>query len=197
MSVKPRQERAVRTRDHILRATTECLVDHGHTGTTMQRVQSHTGVSRGTLTYHFGSIHSLLAASIHFIAEQQLGEIRQAIEESGPPIDAQATVRLLHPFMSGQLFTAGLELWTAARTSSDLRAELLPAERKVGRELRRALSPGVPREDLDVLLALFRGLAVTSILRPEPDAAAVALHRWAEQVDWVRNEVYERRPHSH
>lgn len=186
MLEQPRQERAVRTRLAILRAAVSVLVERGHAGTTMQRVQDRAEVSRGTLTHHFASISSLLAAAIHYIAERQVAELDAVIAAEPAPASARDVVRLLHPFMSGTLFIAGLELWSAARTSAELQAELLPAERELGKHLRRHVQGHLSDVDFGMLLALFRGLAVTSVLRTDPAKAQAELERWASLVDGDR-----------
>lgn len=149
----------------------------------MQRVQDTANVSRGTLTHHFSSIHALLAAAIQHIAAGQLAEISRLVHAGKQPSSAHEVVDLVRPFMSGTLFIAGLELWSAARTDAELKVAVLPAEQRLGAELRRLLGPAVGRRDLEMLFALFRGLAVTSILREDLTADSAILERWADLVD--------------
>lgn len=153
----------------------------------MQRVQDKANVSRGTLTHHFDSIHALLAAAIQHIASGQLAEITDLVEAGNEPSSAHDVVDLVRPFMSGTLFMAGLELWSAARTDPGLKAAVLPAEQRLGAELRRLLSPAIDRLDLEMLFSLFRGLAVTSILRDEAVTESAVLDRWADLVDGPGN----------
>ena len=89
--------------------------------------------------------------------------------------------------MSGPLFLAGLELWQAARTEPALRAALLPAERRVGAAVRQLLDELFPgsrwgRVELDGLLALYRGLALTSVLRSDGDLDRQVLQLWVDGV---------------
>lgn len=149
----------------------------------MQRVQDTAGVSRGTLTHHFDSIHALLAAAIQHIANEQLTEITSLVDTGRKPASAHDVVDLVRPFMSGTLFIAGLELWSAARTDAPLKAALLPAEQRLGKEVRRLLTPAVARDDLEMLFSLFRGLAVTSILREDQTIESAVLERWADLID--------------
>jgi AcrR family transcriptional regulator len=173
----------VRTRARLLDAAVQCLVEDGYAGTTMQRVQAAAGVSRGTLTHHFSSMHELLVAAIRHVATGQLAELQSLLRS-----DAGDPIPLLHRFMSGPMFLAGLELWVAARTNPALREALVPAEREFGQALREVLggAPGSPvttleRPDLEVLLSLLRGLAITSVLREDPAMDARVLERWAEK----------------
>ena len=185
----------MRTRALLIASAIECLVEHGHAGTTMQRVQDKAGVSRGTLTHHFDSIHALLAAAIQQIAAGQLTEITALVEAGNEPASARDVVDLVRPFMSGTLFIAGLELWSAARTNPSLRAAVVPAEQHLGRELRRLLGQMISRLDLEMLFSLFRGLAVTSILRDDAAMDSAVLDRWADLVDG-RGPAEVDRPHG-
>jgi hypothetical protein len=104
---------------------------------------------------------------------------------------AASEVDLLHHVMSGPLFLAGLELWQAARTEPALRAALLPAERRVGGAVRQLLDELFPgshwgRVELDGLLALYRGLALTSVLRSDGDLDRQVLQLWVDGVNAPR-----------
>ncbi len=190
MSPAPRQARSARTRERLLDATVACLVAHGHAGTTMQRVQREADVSRGALIHHFATMDDLLVAAIHHMARRQFDELRHALtsldERSS---DRGATVHLLHSFMSGPLFLAGLELWMAARTTATLRDALVPLERELGRDLRATLvrpstsrAPRLDADDLEELLVTLRGLTLTSVLRESPALEHQLLDRWIARV---------------
>lgn len=190
---RPSQDRGVRTRQRLLDATVACLVDHGYAGTTMQRVQIEARVSRGALVHHFASMDELLVGAIHHVAQRQLDELRLAFASLGDGVDERArSVRLLHSFMSGPLFLAGLELWMAARTNPSLRTALAPVERELGREIRAVIAGETVNTgcleppDLDELLVVLRGLAITSVLRPVPDLEIRLIERWSARVWQVR-----------
>ncbi|MDV2475938.1 TetR/AcrR family transcriptional regulator [Rhodococcus zopfii] len=187
--IKRRQLRWQATRATLMAATVKSLVEHGYAGTTMQRVQAYAGVSRGTLTHHFGSMQDLLVAAIHHVAEEQLEQITTLLKERAPKQGPDELVQILHRFMSGPMFVAGLELWLAARTDDSLRAALAPTEREFGHKMRAVLQQsgiggdGTPitRDDLESLFVLFRGLAVTHILREDDGFELRLLHLWADQ----------------
>jgi AcrR family transcriptional regulator len=179
---RTQQERREDTRARLLAATIDCLVQHGYAGTTTQRVQDRAGLSRGALLHHFATKEALLVAAVSHVADAQISAVRA--EAAG---GATSEVELLHHVMSGPLFLAGLELWQAARTDPALRAALLPAERRVGAAVRELLDELFPRShgrriDVDGLLALYRGLALTSVLRPDPDLDRQVLGLWVERV---------------
>jgi AcrR family transcriptional regulator len=178
---RSQQERREDTRARLLAATIECLVEHGYAGTTTQRVQDRAGLSRGALLHHFATKEALLVAAVSHVADRQIDAVR-----AEAPRGAASEVELLHHVMSGPLFLAGLELWQAARTEPTLRAALLPAERRVGaavRELLTELFPAVDgRIEVHGLLALYRGLALTSVLRPDADLDRRVLDLWVDRI---------------
>ena len=189
-SAKVRQTRWLHTRGALLDATVTSLVRHGHSGTTMARIQEYAGVSRGSLTHHFGSMQELLVAAISHVAEGQLAQVTQVAETLAPGYDPDNLVGLLHKFMSGPMFVAGLELWLAARTDDALRRALMPVEKDFGYRMRNALQdrgvvgPGarISRADLETLFVLLRGLAVTQILREDDTTQRRILSDWADQL---------------
>jgi len=179
---RTQQERREDTRARLLAATIDCLVEHGYAGTTTQRVQDRAGLSRGALLHHFATKEALLVAAVSHVADAQIRAVR-AEAAAG----AASEVELLHHVMSGPLFLAGLELWQAARTEPALRAALLPAERRVGAAVRELLDELFPpprgrRIEIDGLLALYRGLALTSVLRPDADVDRRVLDLWVDRV---------------
>ncbi|MFE3899752.1 TetR/AcrR family transcriptional regulator [Streptomyces sp. NPDC059153] len=185
---RTQQQRREETRQRLLDATIDCLVEHGFAGTTTQRVQERAGVSRGALLHHFASKADLLAAATHHVAELRLAHIRA--ETDGGAAHPEHGLALLRTAMSGPHFLAGLELWLAARTDPGLKAALLPAEREVGAAQRAVISdifgPKVAaREDFamfcESLLVLHRGLALTSVLREDPAFGDEMLRLWAER----------------
>lgn len=174
---RTQQQRRADTRARLLAATIDCLVEHGYAGTTTQRVQDRAGVSRGALLHHFATKEALLVAAVSHVADGQIARVRAEAATGSPA----GEVELLRQVMSGPLFLAGLELWQASRTEPALRAALLPAERRVGAAVRE-LFPGHDRTRLEGLLALYRGLALTSVLRSDPDLDRDVLQLWVDRV---------------
>lgn len=182
MTVEPRQERAVRTREQILSGAVDVLVEHGYAGMTMQRVQSAAGVSRGALTHHFASMSEIAVAAVDFIAENQAEEIRGALT---PDISIAEAVEVIHEITRRPTYVAGLQLWIAARTEPTLRAALQPGAHRLFGELRDVLAPFSAHLDnhrfgvfLDGLLSLLRGLAIGAVLRDRPDREKQILTAW-------------------
>lgn len=165
------------------------LVEHGYAGTTTQRVQERVGVSRGALLHHFGSKAELFAAAVHHIADLRIEDIRAVAGQAGTGPDAlRKIVFAIHESMSGPAFQAAMELWTAARTDDELRAALLPAERRLGHALREVFDqaaaiadPATARVEFESLLALLRGLELVRILRQDATLATAVIEQWLDR----------------
>jgi AcrR family transcriptional regulator len=161
-----------------VRATVESLVELGYAHTTTQEVQRRAGVSRGALTHQFTSKAELVLAAVDHLYEEFSASVREAAAEL--PEESAARVRLgvelVWQRFHGPLFVAAMELWTAARTDPELRAALLPHERRLGVQLRR-LAFEVFGEEVSrhpaaesmyqVLLTSMRGQAMTYALQPD------------------------------
>nr|WP_265808208.1 TetR/AcrR family transcriptional regulator [Nocardia zapadnayensis] len=179
----------------MLDATIRCLVEHGYAGTTTQRIQEAAGVSRGALLHHFPSKSELLVAAIHHIADIRLRHLGEVVADLGDGPDALAQlVQAIRSAMTGPPFQAALELWAASRTDTQLRAALLPAEKRLGSALRTFFcrhagiaDPEVARTAFESLMALVRGLELTRLMRADPTVADRIVADWLHSVDRLRD----------
>ncbi|SFO27736.1 transcriptional regulator, TetR family [Pseudonocardia ammonioxydans] len=185
-----RKQQREQTRAQLLDAAVFCLVEYGYAGTTTQRVQDRVNVSRGALSHHFGSKADLLVAAIHHIADERLELLRAAADGIEPGPDAlPQVVAAISAAMSGPPFLAALELWVSARTDPELRAALLPPERRLGQALRDIFDkataeaePEATRQAFESLLIFLRGLAITGILRRDDCAVDEAVGYWMSRM---------------
>lgn len=185
-----RAEQKELTRQRLLDATIASLVTHGYAGTTTQRIQEAAGVSRGALLHHFGSKSELLVAAIHHVADlrlQQVTDMTEGFDRAPDPL--RAMVAAIRSAMSGPHFQAALELWSASRTDPLLADALLPAERRLGRELRSIFDEHAGIEDpeqrrvtFESLMALVRGLELTRHLRADRAVADAVVENWLATV---------------
>ena len=180
-------ERRAATRAALVRATVESLVELGYARTTTQEVQRRAGVSRGALTHQFTSKAELMLAAVDHLYEEFSASVREAAvalpEESAARV--RLGVELVWERFHGPLFVAAMELWTAARTDAELRAALLPHERRLGVQL-RALAFEVFGEQVarhpaaeamyQVLLTSMRGQAMTYALQPDAPRSQYLQH---------------------
>lgn len=182
-------ERRAATRSALVRATVECLVELGHAGTTTQEVQRRAGVSRGALTHHFATKSELVIAAMDELYEEFSRSVREAAVDlpGEPTARVREGIELVWERFHGTLFVAAMELWTAARTDAELRAALLPHERRLGTQLRR-LAVEVFGEEVaghpsaealyQVLLTSMRGQAMTYALQPDAPRTGPHLQHW-------------------
>ncbi|MEU1521602.1 TetR/AcrR family transcriptional regulator [Nocardia rhamnosiphila] len=194
-AIPTRKEQHARTRAALLDATIRCLVEHGYAGTTTQRIQEAAGVSRGALLHHFPSKAELLVAAIHHIADIRLRHLGEVAADLGDGPEALAQlVRAIRSAMTGPPFQAALELWAASRTDTQLRAALLPAEKRLGSALRVLFrqhagiaDPEAARTAFESLMALVRGLELTRLMRADPTVADRIVDDWLLSVDRLRD----------
>lgn len=192
--IATRREQHARTHEALLDATMRCLVEHGYAGTTTQRIQEAAGVSRGALLHHFPSKSELLVAAIHHIADIRLRHFGEVVADLGDGPEALAQlVRAIRSAMTGPPFQAALELWAASRTDTQLRAALLPAEKRLGSALRAMFrqhagiaDPEAARTAFETLMALVRGLELTRLMRADPTMADRIVDDWLHSVDRLR-----------
>ena len=196
------QERSRGTRQRLLTATVECLVEHGWAGTTTTLVAEHAGVSRGAQLHHFPTRADLVAAAVHHLAHCRGEEIRAEAatlprDQPGDPAAVarrvSRTVDLLAGMFTGPLYAAALEVWVAARTDPGLREALLPVEAQLGQQMHRLTlellgadesMPGV-RESVQATLDLMRGLGVANLLTNDAARRTRLLRVWKRQLTAV------------
>lgn len=190
-----RKEQRARTHERLLDATIHSLVTYGYAGTTTQKIQDGAGVSRGALLHHFSSKQELLVAAIHHIADLRVREFSEQVAGlDGSPEALPQMVAAFTSVMSGPPFQAGIELWSASRTDTELRDALLPAERKLGLTMRERFNEHSGIEDpeaakiaFESLMALLRGLELTSIMRPDQTIADRVVGEWLASVQRLRS----------
>ena len=174
-------ERSARTREKILDATVTSLVEQGYRGTTISRVTELAGTSRGAYQHHFSVKSQVVIAAIEYLSQQRILEVRREAEQLSirETFDRGAVLDLIWSTLSGRLYDAATELWMAARTDEVLRAALIPAERRIGHELRellRDLLDAHSTQDLerrlDFATDAMRGLALRRPLLGDHETTA-------------------------
>lgn len=175
-SGRPLQARARATRQALLDAALECLVELGYAATSTTEVARRAGVSRGAQLHHFPTKQELLAAALDHLLERRVDEYRKAFSQLATGVDRRdAAIDLLWRMYDGDSFVAWAELWVAARTDADLRAVLLDVDRKLDEATaavyREVLPPG-PDDDPALAnlgrvfaFALMDGLAFHRMVR--------------------------------
>jgi AcrR family transcriptional regulator len=174
-------ERSAATREALLDATLECLVQDGYANTTTARVAERAGVSRGAHLHHFQTRDALLAAAADHLTRRRGERLLEAADALPDGADrVRRGLDLLWDSYANPLYQATLDLWTHGRTDAELREHLIPIERQLDRqtmELSRHLFPAqAGRPDFERLvelaLATIRGLVVLDTLHAGGTRAA-------------------------
>ncbi|MGN6161251.1 MAG: TetR/AcrR family transcriptional regulator [Marmoricola sp.] len=185
----PQEERTRAMRHRLLEATIDCLVEYGWSGTSTTLVSERAGVSRGAQLHHFPTKHSLVFAAVEHLTVMRGAELAEAARKlPRSKHTPRAVLGLLADHMTSPVFTAALELWVAARTDPELRAEVVRLEQRVGREMHRLTvellgadesRPGT-REVIQATLDLIRGLGLANTIADDRRRRNQILDRWAE-----------------
>jgi AcrR family transcriptional regulator len=180
-------ERSERTRELLLDATVECLVELGYARTTVQEICRRAGLSRGAQQHHFTTKAELMTSALRHLFGRLSTQILTATAEL-PPGPERIAVGIDHLWAaySGALSTAAVELWVAARTDEELRGSLLPVDRALGHATlefyRQILGAEVDEQRLETVLFLtvnlIRGLALDAMIGGDPGRRTALLAEW-------------------
>lgn len=182
-----REQQKQATRVRILNSAMTCLMDLGVARTTTLEVQRRAAVSRGALLHHFPTHADLLCAVVDAIVVRNEDAVRKHLRRKakrGDPVED--AIHTLVDSMREPSFLAELELWVVARTDTELREALVAAERKALRDRMRVLDEifaplsAFPAYELVVSTSteFVRGLAVSGILRSNPQSVKALTQQW-------------------
>lgn len=175
------------TRDRILDAAVQSLIEQGAARTTTLEVQKKAGVSRGALLHHFPTHAELLSATVNDLVrrnEQSVFELQEKLHNA--PDAVERAIRALALMMGQPPFMAELELWALARTDEGLRAALVKVERDARKESERVLralfAPVADRPGHDAVIAMttdfLRGFVLSGVLRRNPVRRQQMISNW-------------------
>jgi AcrR family transcriptional regulator len=170
-------ERRAATRAALLDATIASLVEEGYANTTTRGVAERAEVTPGALQHHFATKIELMAEARRRISTKIIEEVLAQGDLTGLPLleRSERLLDLMWELYTGPLFQAGMELWIAARTDAELRANLVEVQH-MGGEFIAAVGPTVYPEvgeqiGVTELIATgdatLRGLAVLRFVNPQ------------------------------
>lgn len=176
---RTQQERRAATRQALLDAALETLVDVGVAGFTTTEVVTRAGTSQGALFKHFPSKADLWTATI----EHLFAALRTAFEAEVSAVapedrSAHVAVDLLWRQMHDERLGAAFELYTAARTDTVLQASLEPVVRdhvaRIHELSALVLPPEIAADDADAFAGLvdlvvlaMQGLVIDDMAAPD------------------------------
>lgn len=154
---RTQEERSSATRQRLLDATIDCLVELGYAATTTTVIAERAEVSRGAQLHHYPTKSALVAAALeHLAAQLGRGFAHRARGLAAGGDRTSAAVDALWDGYGTPLFAAWVELWVAARTDAELQAEIAPLEARLTTAVSGVLGDlfGVEERSPDVDAAL-------------------------------------------
>ncbi|GAB2882600.1 TetR/AcrR family transcriptional regulator [Nocardioides pacificus] len=157
--------------------TVEALSELGYARTTTAEISRRSGISQGGLFRHFPTRPALIVAAADEVRARQFDGFRAGLARLGEVTVAEC-LRLLREACRAPVNAAWYELLVAARTDTELRAELAPMVARYHEEilaLGRSLpiADVIPEAEVDSVLLgvvhLLDGEALTAVLCPHPE----------------------------
>ncbi|MDS9469327.1 TetR family transcriptional regulator C-terminal domain-containing protein [Paracoccus sp. MBLB3053] len=130
-------------RAELIRATLDCIADHGIQGTTVRAVASYAGVSIGLIRHHFMSKENMIRAAYRETVEMLTRKGRDVIEASDlPPHDRLA--RFVAASIGGEVSDPRLlSLWAAFMSQVNVDQEMARIHDEGHLPYRTAIEPMV------------------------------------------------------
>jgi len=184
----PQQDRSRATRQALLTAAVECLVEYGWAASTVAVVAGRAGVSRGAAQHHFPTREALMTAAIEHVTEARDVAIRRELAELPPgALDVAAALDIIVGWFTDQTFRAALEVWVAALADPVLHALVVPLETRTGRQVHRGAvellgadeSVDGVREMVQATLDMARGLGLANLLTDDSARRKRIVEQWA------------------
>ena len=123
LAVDGRALRGQATRDRIVDAAREVLVEHGHGGTSTREVADRAGVRLSLVHYHFGGKQGLLVEVLERENEQLLARQRELYAAPGPLAEKwRIACDLLDDDIKSGYVRVLWELWSAGLADPELAA---------------------------------------------------------------------------
>ena len=190
-SRRSQEERSAATRQLLLDATIDCLIELGYAGTSTTEIVRRAGVSRGAQVHHFPTKTDLVQSAVAHLAHRQGEELRREYEHLRRGDDVSRAIDLLWSAFTGPLFVASLELIVAARTDPTLRdalgaleAQIAEGIRNVCNELfgRRTMQRRAAKDIVELTIAMMHGLAFGRLIDGSREREAHLLETWKKAV---------------
>ncbi|MFK8025698.1 MAG: TetR/AcrR family transcriptional regulator [Ilumatobacter sp.] len=178
--------RAMRSRDRILSAATDLLVESGARSVTVDAVEAASGVAKSTLYRHFSSRDELLIEVVRCnIADIAAPDLSEGFEPALRALMSDAAATFADPGWS-RIFPAILSLRTSMpELDAFVEQDKSTKMARLGRVLDLGVAEGVLPEPIDIDLAtnlLIGPLVLASITGNGDESDAAVLHSIAEFV---------------
>jgi AcrR family transcriptional regulator len=116
------------TRDRIIIATLECIIEFGYERTTMARIADMAKVSQGSMQYHFPAKIDVIKAAINYLHVKRLTDHQRDLEDIPKGVEPMAhAIEIYWRRLNEGHFVAYQDLVVAARKDPELASVLKPA----------------------------------------------------------------------
>jgi len=137
-SQKWQTQKSSLTRDRIVIAALECIVEFGYESTTMAKIAKTAKVSQGSMQYHFPAKLDAIKAAINYLLAKRLADHQRDLEEIPVGVDSMAhAIEVYWYHLNEGHYVAYQDLVIAARTHPELATVLEPAYQRFVKAWRR------------------------------------------------------------
>ena len=185
-------QKSAGTRQQIIDATIECLVEHGYQNTTTIRIVEMAGVSRGAALHHFPSRLDMIASALSYLHQRRLDAFSKSIRQVPAGADnVDVAVDSYWAMVTDPSFVAIFELSVASRTDPKLRRILRPGQLEFDREWYRTACDLFPEWQADqeafylalnLTQQLMEGMAISYLTHARKDDKQILLDYLAEKL---------------
>ena len=145
-SGKWQSQKSSLTRDRIVIAALECIVEFGYESTTMAKIAKVAKVSQGSMQYHFPAKLDAIKAAINYLLAKRLTDHQRDLEEIPEGADSMAhAIEVYWHHLNEGHYVAYQDLVIAARTHPELARVLEPAYKRFVKAWRRDARNLIPQ----------------------------------------------------
>ena len=136
------------TRDRIVIAALECIIEFGYESTTMAKIAKAAKVSQGSMQYHFPARLDAIKAAINYLFAKRLTDHQRDLEDVPDGVDSMAhAIEVYWRHLNEGHYVAYQDLVIAARTHPELATVLKPAYQRFVKAWRRDAVNLIPEWD--------------------------------------------------
>ncbi len=131
-------QKSALTRDRIVIATLECIIQYGYENITMAKIADMAKVSQGSMQYHFHTKLDAVKAAINYLHAKRLTDHQRDLEDIPKGMDPMAhAIEVYWNHLSEGHYVAYQDLVIAARTDMELASVMKPAYQRFVKAWRR------------------------------------------------------------
>ena len=125
------QKKSALTRDRIVIATLQCIIEFGYESTSVAKIAKLAQLSTGAMQYHFETKIDAIKAAIEYLHDRRLADRQRDMANMPATADPLAYgIKVYWQHLNKEHFLAYQELVIAARTHPELSAVLRPSYKK-------------------------------------------------------------------